>query len=318
MKSKPIAIQGKLETAILLLAFNRPEYTRKVFDSIRTAKPDRLYVAIDGPRKNKPAEAAQVASVREIVTNIDWPCQLVTLFREENLGCKNAVSSAITWFFRQEEKGIILEDDCLPSPSFFFFCEHMLNHYEKDLRIWMVAGFNPRYPGVTTSEYFASENPSVWGWATWANRWEQYDVTMNCWENNKLKQYLQLKFPDYIASYYSEAFDSTSKGMIDTWDYQFTLTILANHGMVLKPRANLISNIGIEGHHSSTKDHNHWIQAGSVNVDQLTFHDNLFPDLEEDFWFYSTRLPTTQLPRFHPSRLKLTLKKIAVKLGILK
>ena len=114
---------SKIKTAILFLVFNRPDTTTKVFQMIRQAKPPRLYIAADGPRKNKEGEEEKIAKVRAIVNNIDWPCEVKTLFRDKNLGCKKAISEAITWFFKNEDQGIILEDDCLPHLDFFSYCE---------------------------------------------------------------------------------------------------------------------------------------------------------------------------------------------------
>ena len=283
-------IAEPLQTAVLFLVFNRPEATSQVFEVIRSVKPTRLYVAADGPRQDRTGEIDSVAQVRKIVLNVDWPCKVFTLFRDENLGCKHAVSSAISWFFGHEESGIILEDDCLPSISFFSFCESMLLHYRNDRRVWMVSGFNPRYPGFTSSEYFASENPSVWGWATWADRWQAYDIAMESWPNTCILKYFQAKFPSYVATYYWDSFTAVRNCLIDTWDYQFTFTILSNHGLVLKAKANLISNIGVEGTHSKTKDHNHNVPLGTFDVDDLVCLPSLLPDVEEDLWFYRTRL----------------------------
>ncbi|MFP4332877.1 MAG: hypothetical protein ACLFQJ_06210, partial [Campylobacterales bacterium] len=132
-----------LKTAVLFLVFNRLDTTKQVFEAIRQAKPPRLYVAADGAREAKEGEDQKVKAIREyILQHIDWDCEVKTLFREKNLGCKIAVSSAITWFFENEEMGIILEDDCLPSQSFFWFCEELLERYKDDMRIMMVSGYN--------------------------------------------------------------------------------------------------------------------------------------------------------------------------------
>jgi hypothetical protein len=152
----------------LFLVFNRPDTTSQVFEAIRKARPPKLYVAADGPRLDREGELEKCAQVRAIATAIDWPCELHTLFRDLNQGCKIAVSTAITWFFEHEEQGIILEDDCLPSQSFFLFCQEMLNHYKNDTRVWHVAGV---YPFATDSRdcnaYCFSEYSPIWGWATW-------------------------------------------------------------------------------------------------------------------------------------------------------
>ena len=132
-----------LNTAVLFLIFNRLDTTKQVFEAIRQAKPPRLYIAADGARSSREGEAEKVQAVREyIIQNIDWECEVKTLFREQNLGCKYAVSGAIDWFFENEEMGIILEDDCLPSQSFFWFCEELLERYKDDMRVWHIGGSN--------------------------------------------------------------------------------------------------------------------------------------------------------------------------------
>jgi hypothetical protein len=282
--------QTPLETAVLFLVFNRPDTTSQVFEVIRQAQPPRLYIASDGPRANRDREFEMVDKVREIATRVDWPCEVKTLFREENLGCKYAVSSGITWFFKYEEQGIILEDDCLPSLSFFWYCEAMLNKASNNKKIWMITGFNPRYPGHTTSKSFLSHNPSVWGWASWRDRWDRYDVNMTAWKSISKIQY-DPQIPQYVINYYNNVFEKTYNGLIDTWDYQLTFQILANNDFVIKPYCNLIKNIGVLGTHASIKDQNHYVELGSYigNADY-----NLDFDYEEDLWFFRTRIKTSK------------------------
>src|SRR5262249_20722231 len=157
---------------VLFLIFNRPNTTARVMEAIRTAGPGRLYVAADGPRDGNADEAKRCAEVRRIATQVDWPCEVQTLFRERNLGCRQAVSSAITWFFEQEQEGIILEDDCLPSPSFFPYCAELLARFRNDERIMCITGcnFQQDMKGYPYSYYF-SKYHHVWGWATWRRAW---------------------------------------------------------------------------------------------------------------------------------------------------
>ena len=157
----------KLETPVLFLVFNRPDTTAQVFEAIRQAKPPRLYVASDGAREDKEGELEKVKQVREIVSQVDWNCEVKTLFRDKNLGCKIAVSSAIDWFFEQEEMGIILEDDCLPHPTFFRFCQELLERYRDDERIGMISGNNFQFGRKCTDySYYFSMYSHIWGWAS--------------------------------------------------------------------------------------------------------------------------------------------------------
>ena len=123
------------------MVFNRPDTTKQVFETIRKARPAQLFVAADGPRENRPDEAEKCAEVRRIVDNgIDWDCKVHRLYRDKNLGCKIACSSAIDWFFEHVDEGIILEDDTLPHPTFFQFCEELLKRYRDDERIMLISG----------------------------------------------------------------------------------------------------------------------------------------------------------------------------------
>lgn len=233
-----------LNTAVLFLVFNRPDTTARVLEAIRQAKPPRLYVAADGPREGRAGEYERVARVREIATAVDWPCEVRTLFRDKNLGCKYAVSGAITWFFEQEEQGIILEDDCLPSQSFFWFCEELLIHYRYDMRISMVSGYNNK--GIYgASDYFYSNIGSIWGWASWRSAWAPYDVEVTSLRKKygddlfRLRDLLGAK----IAANRQQHWMALEKGL-DTWDYQWSFVRHFNNGLSCVPRYNLVENIG--------------------------------------------------------------------------
>ena len=236
-----------LNTAVLFLIFNRLDTTKQVFEEIRKAKPPRLYIASDGPRASKPGEEEKVKAVRNyVMNNIDWECEVKTLFRDKNLGCKYAVSSAIDWFFENEEMGIILEDDCLPSQSFFWFCEELLERYKDDMRIWHIAGNNFHFGWKRDEDYsyYFSYYGSIWGWATWRNRWKQYDVNMNHYSELKSKKYLWDIFGNQAeVDFRISNFDEIRNGL-NTWDFQWTYTRLINSGLSIVPKVNLIKNLG--------------------------------------------------------------------------
>jgi hypothetical protein len=299
-----------LKTAVLFLVFNRPDETKKVFEAIRKAKPPRLYVAADGPREGLADEAKRVEIVRKIVTAVDWSCKVKILFREKNLGCKIAISSGITWFFEQEEQGIILEDDNLPDQSFFVFAEHMLEKYKEDKEIWQICGNNPKNPGLDSSEYFLSKTPSCWGWASWRDRWSNYDVNMNYW-HKKSKLTIHDKVPRYVYRDYKNCFKQTKLGLVDTWDYQWTCLILVNNGFVIKPYANLISNIGAIGLNATKPEHWHFVPLGHFLINENKHYKAIF-DLDQDLWYYEKYLPP---PRWKdlPKRIYSRLKKIIIK-----
>jgi hypothetical protein len=256
---------NQTKSAVLFLVFNRPDTTKKVFEAIKAVKPPRLYIAADGPRINRLGELEKVKSVREIVSKIDWDCEVKTLFREENLGCKYAVSSAITWFFEHEEQGIILEDDCLPNSDFFWFCDEMLNRYKYNDYVWTITGDNYQngFKRGDGSYYFSRYN-HVWGWASWSRSWAYYDVEIGVWNDWKNSA----EFKEYFSNkrernYWLRVFDDVKNGKIDTWDYQWTLCLFRNNGLTVTPNVNLVENIGFGEDATHTKER--------INAD-LTVH----------------------------------------------
>lgn len=274
-----------MDTPLLFLIFNRPDTTKLVFEAIRRAKPKQLYIAADGPRADRAGEADLCAQTRKVAQDIDWPCEIHTLFREQNLGCKAAVASAIDWFFQNEEEGIILEDDTLPAQEFFLFCERMLAIHRDNPRVMMIAGFNPVGAGVKSPYYFLSHNPSIWGWACWRDRWAKYDIRMSSWPNQKIIKRLKY-LPLYVREYFIDMFNRTKSGEINTWDYQWTYSIMENGGVTIKPVANLITNVGIDGAHTSSQTHNHFVEYGLLEPEKLKILSDSSLASQQDFACY--------------------------------
>jgi hypothetical protein len=227
--------------------FNRLKPTKIVFKEIASCKPSKLYIASDGVRKSNLEDEKNVLKVRDyIINNINWDCEVKTLFRENNLGCKYAVSSAIDWFFDNEKMGIILEDDCLPSQSFFYYCKEMLVRYENDLRFWHING-SQFQDGIKRGEdsYYLSKFPHIWGWATWSNRWKYYDVEMKNYDFFIKEKIMNNIFNDEVSrNYWSDIFLRGYQGRTDAWDYQWAYTCFLNSGISVTPNVNLIENIG--------------------------------------------------------------------------
>jgi hypothetical protein len=245
----------QVKSPILFLIFNRPNETQILFNAIREAKPKKLYVAADGPRKNGVDETA-CKETKDILNQIDWDCELITLFREENLGCGKAVSSAITWFFENEEEGIILEDDCLPSNDFFRFCDAMLEKYRFDERIGHICGCNFQ-DGLKRGEgdYYYSKLTHVWGWASWRRVWRKYDFFMDglieAIEDDFLSGLSENKLSKKILY---DSFTKTQQGEINTWDYQYLFLNQVNGRLSVIPNSNMISNIGFNADGTHTLD----------------------------------------------------------------
>lgn len=232
---------------VLLLIFNRPDTTKIVFESIRKHQPKYLYVAADGPRKDKIGEPEKCLATREIVTaNIDWTCELKTLFNDENLGCGKSVSGAINWFFENVEEGIILEDDCLPADGFFDFCGALLAKYRHCEKIMHIGGSNFQQRNAAGGySYYFSNYIHVWGWATWRRAWNLYNFDVRTIDDRQFLKALEDKFPDSIErDCWIRNFDDMRHQRIDTWDYQWAFAIYGNGGIGITPAVNLVSNIG--------------------------------------------------------------------------
>lgn len=246
-----------MRSPILFLIFNRPDTTRQVFEAIRSARPPRLYIAADGPRKDRINEDKRCAEVRSIATAIDWPCEIHTLFRDQNLGCKLSVSSGIDWFFQQEPEGIILEDDVLPLPSFFTYCDELLEHYRNNAQIGMISGCNliTKYTNINES-YFFSKHNHIWGWASWRRAWSHYDVAMSSWlEWKNTKNLTSIDSGNRLFKiYWQNIFDKCYAGEIDTWDYQWTFALWKNNMLSILPTHNQTYNLGfgIDATHTTT------------------------------------------------------------------
>jgi hypothetical protein len=235
-----------IESPVAFIVFNRPDLTERVFQSIRQAQPRRLLVIADGPRVDRPGEAEKCAAVRAVIGQIDWECEVLTNYSETNLGCKQRVSSGLDWVFSQVEEAIILEDDCLPAPSFFPFCQELLEKYREDDRVSMICGTNYQQGNSRTGDsYYFSKYVHVWGWAGWRRAWKDYDVEIQTWPDCKAQNLLRSTFcNEYEQKLWIDAFDRVHSGGLDTWDYQWVYACLSQHRLSIVPDRNLISNIG--------------------------------------------------------------------------
>jgi hypothetical protein len=237
------------DTPVVLIVFNRPAPTKRVFGAIARARPSRLLIVADGPRPDRPGESELCAEVRQAVAAVDWPCKVDTNFAAENMGCRRRVISGLDWVFSLVDEAIILEDDCLPDQSFFPFCSEMLDRYRDNPRIGIIAGFNVEGSFRHTSSYYFSPLVSIWGWATWRRSWQQYDERMSGWPEDKRNGMLRRLFPNTrIIAYWENMFDRMANGTgPNTWDYQLVYTSWARNWLNVVPATNLIMNIGF-GH----------------------------------------------------------------------
>ncbi|MCK8494892.1 nucleotide-diphospho-sugar transferase [Spirosoma sp. RP8] len=235
------------EIPILLLIFNRPDTTQRTFDAIRAAKPQYLFVAGDGPRSEKPTDVVRCQAARAVIEQIDWPCTVKTLFRTENRGCGRGPAEAITWFFEQVEEGIILEDDCVPDPSFFPYCQSLLEKYRHDEQVYMITGTNAlRKWGYQKCSYFFSYMAHSLGWATWRRAWNAFDYEMTGWDTSAGQQKVKntLFNQAYFNHYQTEFSKYQATRPDDVWDFQWAFARWVNGGKTAVPAVNLVENIG--------------------------------------------------------------------------
>lgn len=235
---------------VLYIIFNRLDTVTASFEAIRKVRPAKFYVAADGPRPERAGEAGRCQAVRDwVLAHIDWDCEVHTRFQDRNVGCGHHPADAITWLFENEEKGIILEDDCVASPSFFSFAGEMLDRYADHEAISIVCGSNFDKNGLCRAEdadYFFSRISYTWGWATWRRNWQDYDFTMKRWNKVSKRRLLRWLFdePEY-REYWRFIFDKTVREQPqDLWDYQFFFSCYDKRQMAIVPNVNLISNIG--------------------------------------------------------------------------
>jgi len=273
-----------LNTPILFLIFNRPDTTQKVFNEIRKAQPAQLFVAADGPRKDRSADFELCNKTRNIIQRVDWDCRVFTRFQDENLGCKRAVSSAIDWFFSNVEEGIILEDDCVPDQSFFPFCKQLLEKYRDDERVMMISGMNYLFNKIEINEsYFFSRYYPIWGWATWKRAWSQYDLTMSDWPDYNSQNFLNhIYCHTKIASFLHDMFQKAYFNKIDTWDIQWVFACVINNGLAICPKYNLISNIGVIGSHADNIGRSHFMPVKAINVTNFCHPLHVIPNIALD------------------------------------
>ena len=238
--------EDRLRTPVAFIIFNRPETTQRVFDVIRQAKPSQLFVIADGSRRGHPQDEEKCAAARAITERVDWKCDVSTNFADINMGCKKRISSGLDWVFSQVEQAIILEDDCLPHPTFFHFCQELLDRYKYDNRIMMISGDNYQFGrNKTEYSYYFSRYTHIWGWATWKRAWDFFDVNMELWPALRDSDWLEGIFDEERSvKFWLNIFDSLYDGNIDTWDYPWMMSCWIQNGLSILPSLNMVSNIG--------------------------------------------------------------------------
>lgn len=250
---------------VLLLAHNRPALTVQVLEAIRVYAPEKLYFSVDGPNPDRPDDEHLCEEVRRLVEQVDWDCEVHQNYSPRNLGCRRAVAGGISWFFRNEPEGIVLEDDCVPNESFFFFLEQIIHKYREDKRVWGATGANTYHLDIPKGRsYDFIPYALIWGWATWADRWQMYDEHLETWSisRNRAEDFRFRSWRERVA-YAPHLSRIKRTGLPDTWDYQWGWTVLRNQGLWVLPAPNMVRNIGLG------KDSTHTDWDGPATNSQL-------------------------------------------------
>lgn len=258
---------SSFNTPVLFLTFNRLSTTKKVFEEIRKSKTPRLYISSDGPRENKMSEFKKIQEIRDyLIENIDWECEVFTLFQKENLGCKYAVSKAIDWFFSNEEMGIVLEDDCLPSQGFFKFCQDLLIRYKDDARIFLINGYNHQERWKTDEcDYFFSLLGGIWGWASWRRAWQHYDVEIKDIDSFiNIDGFRRVLGPSLGKIKQDMIYNGVINKNVNSWALQWGYARHKNSGLTCIPSKSLIENIGFGDNATHTDE---------INIRQVRRHE---------------------------------------------
>lgn len=227
---------------VLVVGFNRTAPLRLVLDAVSQVRPSRVYVALDGPRSGRPDDHVACGEVRTLVASYGDRVPLVTKASDVNQGCAHAMKAALDWFFAHEPQGIILEDDCVPHQQFFAFCECLLGRYRDDPLVWMITGNNllTEY-GCQYGDYFYSDG-GVWGWASWRDRWTRATLTPELGATAVRNARRTLGWREWRRM--KPRVEAATRGDIDTWDYQWLFTRVANRGLAVVPTGNLVTNVG--------------------------------------------------------------------------
>lgn len=238
---------GKIKTPIVLIIFNRPDATEKVFNEIAKVQPPKLLVVADGPREGNLDDLEKCKKTREIIKKVDWPCEVLTNYSDVNLGCKMRPVTGLNWAFGLIDEAIILEDDCVPDTTFFRFCEELLEKYRNDKRVAIISGTNLFVGKIKNPySYYYSIFPQTWGWATWKRSWENYDIGVKKWADLKNTDWLEKKLgaKSILYNYWKNVFDDCYQQKLNAWDYQITFSAWVDGSLAVIPKINLVSNIG--------------------------------------------------------------------------
>lgn len=287
-----------LQVPVLFILYNRMDAAQQAFAQIRKVRPQKLYIACDGYKKDKEGDKEKVEALRQWVLGaVDWECQMETRFAEENQGCKYGVANAINWVFEKEEEAIILEDDIVADETFFFFCQDMLKRYKDDTRIMIIGGHKAVWDFPIEEDYFFTIFALIWGWATWKRAWNYFDNEMVKWPYYREKKILDDLHGKDHAINLTESFDRTYVKELSSWGYAWYFARIINSGLGILPKVNLIQNVGYgnDATHTSGK-------APDFHRSSLEFPikpvENVIRNFDYDRAYAKKFLPSRKVRRF--------------------
>ncbi|NEQ47616.1 MAG: glycosyltransferase family 2 protein [Leptolyngbya sp. SIOISBB] len=297
----------KCSTSIILIIFRRPLLTQEVFSRIQAVKPSKLFVVADGSENEE--ERIFCEQARAVTEQVDWDCEVYRNYADTNLGCRQRVSSGVTWAFEHVEEAIVLEDDCVPDPSFFYYCENLLSYYREDKRVMVISGnnFQDGCRRGNDSYYFSKYN-HCWGWATWRRAWKHWEFNPDRWIQFRdlgLMKTVCIDFAERI--YWTDIFNEFFlENKFDSWAYAWTFACWSHGGLTALPNCNLISNIGFDEDATHTRKKSRFANMITESIDEIRHPDFVCQDVEADFYTFQNHFEGNLWRRFrrHLRRIK--------------
>jgi hypothetical protein len=278
----------KFKTPILLLIFNRPDFSAQLLRQLGIIQPQKLYIVFDGPRNEY--ERDLIEESKTIFKTVGWECDLKYNFSDQNMGIKNRIISGIDWAFSYEEQLIILEDDCIPHTDFFPYCEAMLEKYKWNDRIMSINGcnLNPDLTLNVNETYLFSRYANSWGWATWRRAWQYFDRDLIKLDNIEFNKILKshLTSPKRATIYWKYKLNEVKANRINSWAFRWMFTLFINKGLAIVPRTNLINNIGNDRRSTNTRGKLHFlnIKTSALSITDIIDPVNIIPNNYYDRW----------------------------------
>lgn len=276
------------ETALLIIIFNRPDLTAQLYSQLEIQKPAKLYIVSDGARNDN--ERIIIDESRAIFERISWNCNVKKNYSDVNMGLRKRIVSAIDWAFDEEEQLIILEDDCIPHPEFFPFCEAMLDKFKNNKEILTINGcnLNPALTYENRESYFFSRYANSWGWATWRRAWFLFDRDLSGLKKPEINTLLKshLTSPLRATIYWRYKLNEVETNRLNSWAYRWMFTLFVNKALAVVPKTNLIRNVGVDARSTNTRGYLHYINlpTSDMNISEVVEPEILEPNYIYDSW----------------------------------